>query len=351
MTSACLADPSPTQLLDSQIKVDLSNLSGDVLELEVDRSMTLLELKHNIDDRWQVPVLSQRLLCGEVVITNSIGDGEGMQAQVMINDILLPGQTSISLTLISSEEQVYESLSHMNPEVVCLALQTIGRTPLMHTGRAIEALKAVLDEHSLSRSSEVHLLAAEVLAVVAKRNDGKGLDTLNKIAHLAVRRQSSALLLYPYECWDVNLVLASIPKKRGYASISFWNHEKVKKVFDQQQFVMEAVEKSPLILEYASEGLKADKELVLRAVQLDWAALQYASYHLRSDQDIVNVALAQDALALQFAAAQIKSNREFILEVVKKNPQALKFASKKLQADDVVTAHAYAAFVKQHCGV
>merc|ERR1712187_530439 len=172
-------------------------------------------------------------------------------------------------------------------------------------------------------------------------------DTLNSLVHLAVKSDSSTLLLYPYECWDADLVLAAIPKKRGYAYLSFWNNEKVKKAFDQQQFVMAAVEKSPLILEYASEGLKADKELVLRAVQLNWRALQYASHQLQADQDIVNVALAQDALALQFAAARIKSNRDFILEVVKKDPKALKFASKKLQVDDVVTAHAYAAFAQQ----
>mmetsp|Transcript_6310 Transcript_6310/g.10651 ORF Transcript_6310/g.10651 Transcript_6310/m.10651 type:complete len:352 (-) Transcript_6310:129-1184(-) len=351
MTSVCLANASPAQLLDSQIKVGLINLSGGVLELEVDPSMTLLELKQNIDERWRVPVLCQQLLCGEDVITDSIGDSAGMQGRAMIRDYLLPGQTSISLTLISSQEQVYQLLAHMNPEVVCLALQTIRRMPLMHHERAIEAVKAVLDEHSLSLSSEVHLAAAEVLAMVAERNDGKGLDTLNKLVHLAVRTDSLALLLYPYECWDEDLVLAAIPKKRGYAFVSFWNNEKVKKFFDQKQFVMAAVEKSPLILEYASEGLKADKELVLRAVQLNWQALQYASYQLQSDQDIVNIALAQSEMALQFAGARIKSNRELILEVVKKNPQALKFASKKLQADDVLTAHAYAAFVNQQCSV
>merc|ERR1711862_644465 len=166
--------------------------------------------------------------------------------------------TSVSLTVTSSDEQVYQLLANANPELVCLALHTVGRMRHMDQERAIIAVKAVLDEHSLSFSPKVHLAAAAVLAKIATRNDGKGIDTLNTLVRSARK-----------------------------VSLAF--------------------------LQHASEELKADKELVLCAVQLNGLALQYASRQLQADQDIVIAAVAENSLAFQFAAVRLKSNRDFVL--------------------------------------
>jgi len=197
------------------------------------------------------------------------------------------------------------------------------------------------------------------VALLAIRSNGnllkhaaEALHRDRQLVNVAIKTDSTALLLYPHECWDVDLVLtaiAAIPNTQGYAFRSFMDNEKVKQVFDQRHFVMAALEKDPLILRLASRDLKADKELVLRAVTLCWKALEYASYEVRSDQDVVAAALAQNPLALQFAADNIKNNYDLVLEVVRKDPQALMFASKKLRADDVVSATAYAAYIAQKC--
>lgn len=211
------------------------------------------------------------------------------------------------------------------------------------------------------------------IVLLAVRRNGKLLqhaaEALHKDRQLvseAVKTDSSALLLYPQECWDADLVLSAIsgiskpecpawgaearPRARHeHAFRSFMNHEKVKQVFDQRHFVMAALEKDPLILRFASSNLKADKELVLRAVKSCWKALEYASEELRSDLDVVATALAQTQSALQFAAESIKDNYDLVLEAVKTDPQALGFASKRLRADDVISATAYRTFIAAKC--
>merc|ERR1711862_81163 len=178
------------------------------------------------------------------------------------------------------------------------------------------------------------------MGLLAVRTNGKLLchatEALQKdrqLVNAAVKTDSSALFLYPHERWDAELVLAAIPANtKGYSFTSFMGNKKVKQVFDQRHFVMDAIEKDPMILQFASQNLKADKELVLKAVKFSWRALQHASDKLKSDQDIVNAALAQSPRALQFVAESMKNNRDLVLEVVKRDPHSLGYASKKLQA-------------------
>merc|ERR1712242_228252 len=142
-----------------------------------------------------------------------------------------------------------------------------------------------------------------------------------------------------------------MPKSKGSVFRSFISNDRVKRIFDQRSFVMAALERDPLILQFASTALKADKELVLCAVNRSWKALQYAASELQSHLEVATLALAQNPLALQFTASNIKGNRDMVMDAVKKDPQTLKFASRKLQADDVISATAYAAYVTQQCNL
>lgn len=194
------------------------------------------------------------------------------------------------------------------------------------------------------------------VTLLAVRSNGKLLKHAAKALHrdrqlvsVAIKTDSSALLLYPQECWDADLLLAAIPKTRGHDFRRFMDNAKVKQVFDKRDFVMDVLNKDPSMLQFASRNLKADKGLVQYAVKLGWQALQYASYELQSDHEVVTTALAQNPMALQFAADNIKNKRDLVLEMVKKDPQVLAFASKKLRADDVVSATAYATYVAQQC--
>lgn len=218
-------------------------------------------------------------------------------------------------------------------------------------------MAAVKRECQIFETVDVEFRADREVVLMAVRGNGsllqhaaESLHRDRQLIHAALRTDSNALFLYPHELWDAELVLAAIAaisNKGGYSFRRFVDNEKVKLVFDQRHFVMAAVEKDPLILQFASKNLRADKELVLRAVKLCWKALEYASHELRSDQDIVAAALAQTSLALQFAADSIKDNYDLVLEVVKKDPQALMFASKRLRTDEVVSANAYLTFIRQ----
>ena len=50
--------------------------------------------------------------------------------------------------------------------------------------------------------------------------------------------------------------------------------------------VLAAIQQHGGALEYASEGLRGDREVVLAAVQQDWRALQYASEGLKGDREV-----------------------------------------------------------------
>eukprot|EP00928_Gymnodinium_smaydae_P065474 TRINITY_DN48614_c0_g1_i1.p1 TRINITY_DN48614_c0_g1~~TRINITY_DN48614_c0_g1_i1.p1 ORF type:complete len:343 (-),score=66.91 TRINITY_DN48614_c0_g1_i1:229-1257(-) len=190
------------------------------------------------------------------------------------------------------------------------------------------------------------------VALLAVRSDGKLLrhatESLHKDRQLvreALNTCSSALLLYPHECWDAELVLAAISKAQGYVFRSLMDNSKMKQIFGRRPFVRSVLERSPQAFQYASKALQADKELVLAAVKRDWQTLKYASRELRADLEVMKAAVDQSTSALEFAADSVKNNYDFALELVKKDPDALRFLSKKLRADDVISATAYASYV------
>jgi hypothetical protein len=65
-----------------------------------------------------------------------------------------------------------------------------------------------------------------------------------------------------------------------------------------------------MALEYASEELKADKEVVLAAISSSsgWA-LQFASEELKADKEVVLKAVSLNKQTLKFASEEIKNNR------------------------------------------
>ena len=56
-------------------------------------------------------------------------------------------------------------------------------------------------------------------------------------------------------------------------------------------------------LKYASDELKADKEVVIAAVTRWGSSLEYASEDLRADKEVVMAAVAQDGRALESSPA------------------------------------------------
>ena len=71
-------------------------------------------------------------------------------------------------------------------------------------------------------------------------------------------------------------------------------------------YVLEAVKKQGMNLEYASEEMKRDREVCLAAVAQNVGAIEYASKEMKNDREVCLAAVAQEGNALQTLAAAPK---------------------------------------------
>ncbi|MBS9775890.1 MAG: DUF4116 domain-containing protein [Fusobacterium sp.] len=105
-----------------------------------------------------------------------------------------------------------------------------------------------------------------------------------------------------------------------------------KKLREDKEIIMEAVNLKGKALKYASDRLKDDKEVVLAAVKQNGSSLEYASERLKDDREIVNLAVKESGFALNYASQRIKDNLK-LLEIgktkKKKNPKIPKKLKEK----------------------
>ena len=93
-----------------------------------------------------------------------------------------------------------------------------------------------------------------------------------------------------------------------------------------EPFMIVAVEKDGLALQYAAEKLRGKKQVVLAAVKNNGLALAFATEELQLDDKIVEAAVKNNGLALEFYKGETRSSK--ITEAaVKQNGLALKFAT------------------------
>ena len=75
------------------------------------------------------------------------------------------------------------------------------------------------------------------------------------------------------------------------------------------------------LLCWASEELRADRDVVLLAVSTDSrqreSCLRYAAEHLRADKDVVLAAVRRNGFALQYASEELRGNEEIALAAVR----------------------------------
>jgi hypothetical protein len=118
------------------------------------------------------------------------------------------------------------------------------------------------------------------------------------------------------------------------------------------EFMLAAIERTPLALEYAPDDLLKSKQFMLQALAVDgellrccpvWMksdpavvtaavrssgrALHHATFSARSDRAVVLAALAQNSGAGLFMSDTLRSDKAFFLEVVKMNGEALVWAA------------------------
>jgi hypothetical protein len=96
---------------------------------------------------------------------------------------------------------------------------------------------------------------------------------------------------------------------------------------------MTAVSTNGNALYYASEELRADREIVMAAVSIDGFSLVYASEELRADREIVMTAVSNDGRALKYVSEELQADREVVLTAVSNDGGALQYASPELRAE------------------
>lgn len=73
-----------------------------------------------------------------------------------------------------------------------------------------------------------------------------------------------------------------------------------------------------LTLQYASDVLKADREIVLEAVKNSGDALEWASDELKADKEIILEAVKKNGCSLQYASDELIADREIALTAIEK---------------------------------
>ena len=87
----------------------------------------------------------------------------------------------------------------------------------------------------------------------------------------------------------------------------------------------------PPALKYAHPDLQADPEVVMAAVNNNWCAIKYAHPDLQSDPAVAMVAVKQDALAVHCIHPDLKADREVVMATIKHHGGALTYVHPDLQ--------------------
>mmetsp|Transcript_54964 Transcript_54964/g.141491 ORF Transcript_54964/g.141491 Transcript_54964/m.141491 type:complete len:401 (+) Transcript_54964:188-1390(+) len=109
------------------------------------------------------------------------------------------------------------------------------------------------------------------------------------------------------------------------------------------------------LLQFATTELRCDKEIVLAAVQSWGCALRYAAQELRGDVDIVLAAVKHPGgdgwppdSVLQYASEGLRDNKQVVMAAVTGFPPSLQDASERLRADKEVVLAAVRSYTKEH---
>jgi len=152
--------------------VRVVKLSGESLELHMDPISTVQALKHEIESRWQVPGLCQKLLVG----AGKLSDYQLIQ-ELFVNDA-----KEIDVTLIVSSEEALERLGlglRGNATERLDALRTIVRLELTLDDQTCSTVAAFLDDKD---SWEVTRTAIEVIAKSAPQGSNCAINALLSVA-------------------------------------------------------------------------------------------------------------------------------------------------------------------------
>lgn len=130
---------------------------------------------------------------------------------------------------------------------------------------------------------------------------------------------------------DRNLVEEAV-RRNGGDALQYATEE----LRNEPKLVMQALEApkgSSKALAFSAK-LAADRTFVLQVLEKDGLSLQYVAPSLKADPSVVLVALQQNGESLQFAPDKFRESRKVVEVAVKQNPKAVRFASESLREDE-----------------
>jgi hypothetical protein len=104
---------------------------------------------------------------------------------------------------------------------------------------------------------------------------------------------------------------------------------------DDDVVMLAAVRNDGPVLQYASERLRADREIATSAIRQNWRALQFASQQLRGDKKLIMETLKQCGLALQHATEALRADHSVVIEALVRHKKSLPYMSEKLYTDEL----------------
>jgi len=131
---------------------------------------------------------------------------------------------------------------------------------------------------------------------------------------------------------DKEIVLGAM-KEEGDGYVLMFASDTLKA---DREMAIAAAENGGGVLEYLSKELKADREVVFKSIKAHGSDLQYANPSLCDDKELILIAVEQDGTMLEYASDSIKANKEVALLSVKENGWALAFVSEDLKKDQEI---------------
>lgn len=96
---------------------------------------------------------------------------------------------------------------------------------------------------------------------------------------------------------------------------------------------MLAIKTAPWTVCYASEKLKADKEVMLESCKNYGQALYYASEDLRDDEDVVKAAVANKGIIIKYASYRLRNQKQIAEIAMNQDERAFTFLTASLKAE------------------
>jgi len=300
-----------------ETELTILDLAGTaVVVLSVQPSQTILQLKQAIAASTGIPIAAQQLLGREGLLCNDD----------QLNEAVLPGDAA-ELSLVHLDRW---------PDFVVKDWKCLRKAPASIRNDPEIVLKAIEGSHgqAIKYAGEEARADKEIMLTAIQHN-----ATVYKYAMGEL-------------CTDFCFVASAVDHLKATSNwgpsevtvLRQWGCRNSKQLYAHPPFVLAVVAASGFELQYASEPLRADREVVLAACSQEPSALRYAAEELKADREFVLSVMQQQQMnqsviprlrqcLLGYVSRECRNDREIVQIAVQYCIKNLEHASSELQGD------------------